>query len=286
MTDASCQLPDVERPRGLRVAVRAGGWLAPRPLAGAVQVFGGRRAWGLAVLLLLLLPLASRAQETPQPASRSGGAPAGGAEAPVPAAPRGLLMDEVVATLEEALITRSDLVFEARVHALGLEGTAALSRSLGERELLGTLERSLAERLHAREAERLGVVPPTPQELEERLQQLEARAGGTGIVEAFLRVHGADRGQLTALLERGELAARARESRVRVRAQVTEAEVRRAWEASGSQVPFGEEREGIAARLQAERAREVEGRELERLLRNAKVRRIAPWARLTAGQGR
>lgn len=241
---------------------------------------------------LLILGPAARAQATLQdatPASAASGVEVGADPARSQASgasPRGMLLDAVVATVDDVLITRSDLVFEARVHALDLQGAAALSRSLTQEDLREALERSLSERLHAREAERLGVVPPTPQELEVQLALLEGRAGGAGMLEAFLRVHGADGAQLVALLQRGELSARAKESRVRVRAQVTEAEIRRAWEASGSTASLAEDREALALRLRSERAREVEARELERLLRNARVRRIAPWARQLVGQGR
>lgn len=280
MMDASCQLPD---PKGASCPC------APLRARGGktVNARGPRHLARLSLLLLWgAVPAGALAQAPVAGAPEPDDALPMRAQAADPAAPRGNLMDAVVATLDEVLITRSDLVFESRVHGLAQEGTASLSRSLNEKDLQRALERTLAERLHAREAERLGVVPPTPQELEAQLQLIESRAGGAGILEAFLRVHGSDRVQLTALIERGELAERAKESRVRVRAQVTEAELRRAWESSGSKGPFADERDALADKLRAERAREIEGRELERLLRNAKVRRIATWARLTAGQGR
>src|SRR5690606_15164140 len=146
-----------------------------------------------------------------------------------------------------------------------------------------TLETSLLGRLLAQEAERLGVPPLTEAEKQAQLAQLEAQAGGAPLLDAFLTRHGADRTSLLGLIERWEQASRALEVRVRVRAQVTEAEIREAHAASGSTRPYPEERERLARTLRRERSQAVAARERMRLMESASIRRLAPWARRAAG---
>lgn len=201
---------------------------------------------------------------------------ASAARAQTPSAPQGELLDAVVALLDDTLITRGDLIFEARVEALRQGSTAAAWSPVDGAALARTLERSLGERLLSREAERLGVLPLGLQEREALVGRVEAQAGGPEALERFLARHGVDRVQLAALLERQVRASRALGSRLRVRAQVTEAEVRRhyASQAEALDRPYVEVRESLRVQLEQERAREVVVREQERLFSGARIRRL------------
>lgn len=259
----------------------------PRPRLSAWPV------WRTGLLLAVLVfpaavraagpaaaPVAPSAGDLPSPSPE-----AGPSRAPPPATAdeeedeEGLLLDATVAMLGEQLLTRSDLIFEARIRALAQQGPVGLSAPMDVPRLAETLETSLLGRLLAQEAERLGVPPLTEAEKQTQLAQLEAQAGGPALLDAFLTRHGADRAQLLGLLERWEQASRALEVRVRVRAQVTEAEIRAAHAQSGSSRPYAEERERIARELRQERSRAVTARERQRLMENAAIRRLAPWAR-------
>lgn len=271
---------------------------SPRPLRGRRGVRARLPGW---VLLTGLLAAPAMAQVSPPadgalPPRSSGNAPeatggsnaqeATGGDSGLPrAAGEGMLLDAAVAMLGEQLITRSDLIFEARVRALAAQGPLGLSRGIDSAVLARTLETSLLGRLLAQEAERLGVPPLTEAEKQSQLASLEAQAGGPALLDAFLTRHGADRAQLLGLIERWEQASRALEVRVRVRAQVTEAEIREAHAESGSTRPYTEERERLARELRRERSRAVAARERARLMESASIRRLAPWARAEADLG-
>ena len=258
-----------------------------RPLWGV----GGVRAQLPAVWVLLTalwgpLVVAQPAPAQADTASHSPPSAAQDAPGERPGTPRGagegMLLDAAVAMLGEQLITRSDLIFEARVRALAAQGPLGLSRGIDHALLARTLETSLLGRLLAQEAERLGVPPLTEAEKQSQLAQLEAQAGGPALLDAFLTRHGADRTQLLGLIERWEQASRALDVRVRVRAQVTEAEIREAHAESGSTRPYADERERLARKLRRERSQAVAARERARLMESASIRRLAPWARADA----
>ncbi|HLT30068.1 MAG TPA: hypothetical protein VK013_08490 [Myxococcaceae bacterium] len=251
---------------------------------------GGPGGWRLPCLALLAVLSGSPFGARALAAGAQGGDMAQGEHAAGPdrhaagrPAGEGMLLDAAVAMLGEQLITRSDLIFEARVRALAAQGPLGLSRSIDQAQLARTLETSLLGRLLAQEAERLGVPPLTEAEKHAQLAQLEAQAGGPALLDAFLTRHGADRAQLLGLIERWEQASRALDVRVRVRAQVTEAEIREAHAESGSTRPYAEERERLARELRRERSRAVAARERARLMESASIRRLAPWARADAG---
>lgn len=239
-----------------------------RTRADARGEHGGRAAClGLALALGLLLPgpTAARAQ----------------AEAP---AAEGRVLDRVVAVVEEALITQSDLVFEAHVLLVQRGGGRSAWTPLDEVLLKSVLELSIAQRLQVREAERLGVPALEPAERDALLAAFRRHFESAEAYAAFLEGHGADGPQLAALLERGVRAERALESRLRVKVQVTEAEVRRHYEARAAVLgrPYAEVRERLREELVRARSREAAAEELALLQRGARIRRVAPFAREVA----
>ena len=108
------------------------------------------------------------------------------------------------------------------------EACAASEAPLDERTLQGALELAINQRLLVAGADRLQAFPAERSEVEARLRTFRERFEDEPALLAFLARHDADLEQLTGLLERGVRAERILDSRVRLRAQVSEAEVRRA----------------------------------------------------------
>ncbi|MCI0574063.1 MAG: hypothetical protein L0Y66_25290 [Myxococcaceae bacterium] len=203
--------------------------------------------------------------------------------APVSAAPveAEVVVDRVVAVVEDTLITQSELVFEAHVMLAQRTAASQALAPLDDALLASVLELSIAQRLQAREAERLGAPPLEPAERIALVDAFRRRFPSEEALQAFLDAHGADMPQLAALLERNLRAERALEGRLRVRAQVTEAEVRRVYDQKPATLgrPYEEVRERLREELLRERSREAAAEEVALLKRGARIRRVAPFAR-------
>lgn len=279
---------------------------APRPPRTRPGLPARRGAHGVLGALLLLTaagtawaqaPGAGR-QGTAPPAGRppapttpaSPGPPPPALQAPgAPAAPpvarsteEGRVVDRVVAVVEDALVTLSELTFEARVLLVQRAGPQAAQAPVDEALLRSVLELSIAQRLQVREAERLGAFALEQAERQALVDAFRARFPAPASLDAFLEAHGADVLQLGALLERGARAERALDSRLRVRVQVTEAEVRRHYERQAAALggrPYTEVRERLRDELVRARSRAAAAEEVALLARGARIRRVAPFAR-------
>ena len=113
------------------------------------------------------------------------------------------------------------------------------------------------------------------QDVEARFNRFVARFPDKAAVEAFLRASGADESQLREVLARALRAERALDARVRLRAQVSESDVRRAWEAAGSPGTFEESRAAIKEQLVRTRYEAAAKEELAKLRAAAQVRIVA-----------
>jgi hypothetical protein len=192
------------------------------------------------------------------------------------------VVDRVVAVVEDALVTLSELTFEARVLLVQRAGPQAAQAPVDEALLRSVLELSIAQRLQVREAERLGAFALEQAERQALVDAFRARFPAPASLDAFLEAHGADVLQLGALLERGARAERALDSRLRVRVQVTEAEVRRHYERQAAALggrPYTEVRERLRDELVRARSRAAAAEEVALLARGARIRRVAPFAR-------
>ncbi|MBF5041055.1 hypothetical protein FGE12_01520 [Aggregicoccus sp. 17bor-14] len=237
-------------------------------MRGRVGTARGRRAgWGAALALagacLGSLPLAAAAQ----------------------AAPQGRIFDRVVAVVENQVLTLSELEFEARVALLERGGVQAAEAPLDEAVLRSALELALSQRLQVLDADRLQASPADPQEVQARYVRLVERMGGEPALQAFLARYEADAEGLRALLERSVRAEHILDSRVRLRAQVSEAEVRRSYEAHARELggaPYASVRAQLRERLVRERYAQLAQEELANVRRSPAVRRVAPFAREAA----
>ncbi|HXX30202.1 MAG TPA: hypothetical protein VEJ89_05745 [Myxococcaceae bacterium] len=185
------------------------------------------------------------------------------------------VLDRVVAQVDGQVITLSDLRFEARVALVERGGAPLGELPLDQAALSSALDLAIAQRAAGAEADRLGSVQLEAADVEARLKTFEARFSSRAALDVFLRANGADRALLAEVLGRALRAERALDARVRLRAQVTEADVRRAWEAAGSPGSFEQARGAIRDELVRARYQAAAREELVKLRAAAQVRLVA-----------
>ena len=192
------------------------------------------------------------------------------------------VMDRVVAIAEGQVITLSELEFEARVALVQQGGTAAASSLLDDNALAAALSLGISQRLEVNEGERLRAFNVEEPAVKERLQQFEARIGGKPALDAFLARNEADQPQLEEVLARALRAEQVLDSKIRLRVQVSEADVRRVYEdrkSHGLDVPYEEMRASLRDELSRERYLAAARREMLAQRQSANVRLIAPFTR-------
>ncbi|WP_426730961.1 hypothetical protein [Myxococcus faecalis] len=207
-------------------------------------------------------------------------APAVHAQAPAGEA-QGRVVDRVVAIIEGRVLTQSELEFEARVALVQRGGLQALEVPLDEELLRGALELAISQRVQVLNADRLQAFPAEPAEVDARLEAFRLRVGGSQALERFLARADVDVEGLKAVLTRGLRAERVLDSRIRLRAQVGETEIRRFYEQHPGDFPADYEtvRESIREKLFRERYAALAVEELAQVRASAQVRRVAPFTR-------
>jgi len=232
---------------------------------------------GLLVGWLVLAPVAAARPPAPGPSSE----PPSGA----PAA-EGRVIDRVVAVIGTQVLTLSELEFEARVTLVQRGGVRASEVLLDEQTLRGALELGINQRLLVAGADRLQAFQAERSEVEARLRTFRDRFEDETALLAFLARHDADLEQLTAVLERSVRAERILDSRIRLRAQVSEAEVRRYWEEHKGTLggPFEAVRDTLKEKLFRERYNQLAKDEFKQVRESARIRRVAPFARSREGE--
>ncbi|RKG86661.1 hypothetical protein [Corallococcus terminator] len=210
--------------------------------------------------------------------------PGTAAHAAPPDAParEGRVVDRVVAVIEGQVLTQSELEMEARVALIQRGAVRVAALPLDEQTLQGALELSINQRIQVLGADRLQAFPAEPSEVEGRLDAFRTRLGGEEALRRFLARHDVDQDALVAVLTRGLRAERILDSRVRLKAQVSEAEVRHHYDEHRDLYP-GEfdQAARTAIREQLVRARygELAAQALAEVRKSAQVRRVAPFAR-------
>ncbi|MGA9524133.1 MAG: hypothetical protein WBV82_21915 [Myxococcaceae bacterium] len=199
---------------------------------------------------------------------------------PARGAEEGMIIDRVVAVIDGTPITLSELEFEARVALVGRGAVRAATEPLDDGTLASALEYAISERLQASEADKLQAWRVDPAEVETAVRAFRERFASPAEFEAFLARHEADLQQLGAVLERGLRASRMLESKVRLRAQVSEAEVRSYFDAHASELSgtYDELRVALKEKLVRERYQKLVQTELEQLRGTHDVRRVAKFA--------
>lgn|SRR5512140_3807701 len=175
------------------------------------------------------------------------------------------------------LITLSDLEFEAAVALIQWKSaTGAATQPLDAETLRGALDHAIAERLHTQEADRLNAFQIEPAELDDAVGKFEAKLP-RGELDRFLARFDQDRPRLRAVIERGLRAAKAIDAKVRLRAQVSEVEVRRFFDGHAQDYPgkYEDYRATLKAKLFKEKYQRIADQVTKELRENADVRIIA-----------
>lgn len=174
----------------------------------------------------------------------------------------GEVIDQVVATIApgggrglRTLITRSDLELEARVVLVSRGGILAADQPLPEETLAAVLDWLVSEHLLMAEAEQLEVAAVDPALVEKELAAFRARFEGEEAWGRFLRNLEVGEADLARIFRRRLAVDGYVASRLRLATSITEAEVRRAWEAR--RASFGDSSyEWVRPRLRAQLERE------------------------------
>lgn len=145
-----------------------------------------------------------------------------------PAPTQGRVVDRAVASVDGKVITLTQLEFETRVQLINRGGTEAAFASLDGEDLTQGLQLAIAQRLATIEADRFDAYPLEPGELEKAVADFTNRIGGEGRLQQFLDAQEADVGDVGLVLRRAIRAGRALEGRLRLKANVSEAEAKRA----------------------------------------------------------
>jgi hypothetical protein len=201
--------------------------------------------------------------------------------------PTGRVVDRVVALVEGRMITLSELDFEARVALIQKGGVEAAHRPLDDEALKGALDLVIGEWLETLAADKLQAFPAEQEqsEVELALTAFRARFQTAQEFDRFLEQHQADPQQLKAILERRLRAEKILDSKVRLRARVTESDLRRYYDQHRTEL--GERFEAVRSRLREKLTREryaaAAREELAQIRKGADVRLVAPFARGALG---
>jgi hypothetical protein len=190
-----------------------------------------------------------------------------------PAAAR--VLDRVVALVDGRVLSWSQLDFEARVMLIDRGGVEAATAPLDAATIQNALDLAIAQRAATAEADKLNAYPVEPAEIDQRLRTFESRFPSAAAFEAFLRTHDADRASLAEVLARAVRTEKFVEGRVRLRSQVPESEVRKAWEADKGGRSWEDARGPLRDRMQRERAYVLAREALAQLRTSIPVRIIA-----------
>lgn len=141
---------------------------------------------------------------------------------------QGAVIDRAVASVDGKVITLTQLEFETRVQLVNRGGAEAAFAKLDSEDLKQGLQLAIAQRLATLEADRFEAYQLEAGELEKAVAEFRDRMGGEGRLQQFLDAQEADLADVGLILRRGIRASRALEGRLRLKANVTEAEARRA----------------------------------------------------------
>jgi len=187
----------------------------------------------------------------------------------------GRILDRVVALVDGRVLSWTQLDFEARVMLIDRGGVEAATAPLDAATLQNALDLAIAQRAATTEADKLNAYPVEPAEIDQRLRTFESRFPSAAAFEAFLKAHDADRAALAEVLARALRTEKFVEGRVRLRSQVPESDVRKAWEADKGGRTWEEARGPLRDRMQRERAYVLAREALAQLRTSIPVRIIA-----------
>jgi len=163
-------------------------------------------------------------------------------------------------------------------------GVQAATGPLDASTLQSALELAIAQRAANAEADKLNAYPVEPAEIDQRLRGFESRFASPGAFQAFLKAQDADRAALAEVLARAIRTEKFIEGRVRLRAQVPESEVRKAWEADKGGQTWEQARGPLRERMERERAYVLAREALAQLMASIPARVITGPEQLAADE--
>ncbi len=188
------------------------------------------------------------------------------------------IIDRTVALVNGQVITLTELDREARVlliYAGGVEAATAPLELATQREALDEI---ISDRLLSGEAEALGAYPPAAEdgELEsDALRRFKGRFATQASWQEFLDRHDADEATISVTLSRFLRAQHVLDGRLRLKAQVSEAEARKYLddhkELAGISVA------AVRQKLFADRFKVLARNEVKQARKNARVRMLGPF---------
>ena len=204
-----------------------------------------------------------------------------GAAQPPEGAPPSRVIDRVVAWVAGHVITLSELEFEARVAIIQRGGLEAADAPLDDPALRAALELAVAERLETDAADRLQVFNLEESEVDSALSDFKSKFQTRAELAAFLARHEADEQQLAAVLARRLRSEKIVDSKVSLKARVSDAEMRLYYDAHRLELggSYEQARAAIRTKLLRERYAQLAREEMEQIRKGADVRMIAPFAR-------
>jgi hypothetical protein len=188
----------------------------------------------------------------------------------------GQVVDRSVAMVNSQVVTLSELDFEARVLLIYAGGVEAATAELDMAVLKDSLEEIISHRLLSAEAEALGAYPLEDGEIEAALKRFKGRFQTQGEWQAFLDRHEAEEASVVVALQRLLRAQRVLDGKLRLKAQVSEAEARRyvAEHDELSAMPLS----AVRQKLYADRFKTLARAEVKQARKNAKVRLLGPFS--------
>lgn len=206
---------------------------------------------------------------------------------PRPGDDQGRVIERIVALVDGTVITLSELEFEARVALIQGGGVQAATAQLDEQALRGALDLAIGERLETDAADKLQAFPLEEGEVEGAVRAFRTKFDGDAEFALFLGRHEADLQQLSAVLARRLRAEKILDSKIRLRARVTEADVKRFYEERRSSLSgsYEELRPSLREKLVRDRYAALAHEELIQIRKGVQVRMVAPFARAPAAAG-
>jgi hypothetical protein len=200
------------------------------------------------------------------------------AAAPAAAAePAGDIIDQIVAVVDGKPFTLSELRFEASLALLRRGAVSGIDGELPPGALWGALQYAIAERLAAKEADKLRAFELGAQEAQSALSSLKATLGAETWAR-FLRFHDVNEQKVAAALLRSLRAQRFIDNAVSLKVAVSEAELSRYYQDHAEELgqPFDQVRERIRDRLMRQRYGQKAAAEIASLRAQADVRILIP----------
>ena len=186
------------------------------------------------------------------------------------------VLDRSVASVDGRVVTQSQLDFETRVLLINAGGAEAAVAPLSFDDLKKGLEVVIDHRVTTLEADKLDAYQLEVGEGEKLVARFRDAIGGDVALRRFLDQHEAELNDIAQVLRRQARSGRVLDGRLRLKAQVSEAEARRyqAEHADARPLPIQQVRE----MLFATRFKDMVRQELKAARKSVDVRLLGPFA--------